>query len=330
MASTTDQKSELKSLISHDFLTVSEQETVGGITSWLREHKEDIQNKFAYFYVINGSKKLSGVLRIRDLLTEDPSTLISDMMKREVYSISESASIEEALQIFCAHSHLAVPVTNRENQLIGVVTYERINKFMTPEIKRRFSHLSSREEEIEDRGIHEMVLRRLPWLLISVTSGLVCAYILGLFIGRIESVIALILFVPIVLGIAGSVGTQSARMMTRGLNENRLSLIKIGKVMTKELIFGLALGTIAFLNSLLIALLWKKSPVEGIALGSSIIAITIISSLLGHFLPIVFRTLRLRSDAASGLFILLTCDMVALVLYFAISLALVNPGLELS
>jgi magnesium transporter len=175
-----------------------------------------------------------------------------------------------------------------------------------------------------------MVLRRLPWLLISVTSGLVCAYILGLFIGRIESVIALILFVPIVLGIAGSVGTQSARMMTRGLNENRLSLIKIGKVMTKELIFGLALGTIAFLNSLLIALLWKKSPVEGIALGSSIIAITIISSLLGHFLPIVFRTLRLRSDAASGLFILLTCDMVALVLYFAISLALVNPGLELS
>jgi len=330
MTSAIDKDTELKSLASRDFLTVYEWKTVGDITSQLRERKRDFQNKFAYIYVINEAQKLKGVLRVRDLLIEDKTARISVIMKREVFSIPETASREEALQVFQAHPFPVLPVTDGKGQLVSVISSDRLEKWMTPEMKRRFSRSTGAEEEVEGRPIHEMVFKRLPWLFISVTSGLACAYILGIFIGRIESVIALILFVPIVLGIAGNVGTQSARIASRDLDDNRLSIVNIGKVTAKETVFGLILGGIAFLNSFLIALLWKKSPVEGFALGVSIVAIAAVSALLGHLLPVVFRVFRIHSSAASGLFTLLICDMVALILYFAISLALVNPGLELT
>lgn len=330
MTSTIDKDIELKSLVSSDFLTVYEWKTVGDITSQLKEQKRDFQNKFAYLYVINEAQRLKGVLRVRDLLIEDETARISAIMKREVFSVPETALPEEALQVFYAHPFPVLPVTDRKGQLVGIISSHRMQKWMTPEMKRRFFHSAGTEEEVEERHIHEMVFKRLPWLFISVTSGLACAYILGIFIGRIESIVALILFVPIVLGIAGNVGTQSARIALRDLDENRLSIVNVGKVTAKEAVFGLILGGFAFLNSFLIALLWKKSPVEGFALGVSIVAITAVSALLGHLLPVVFRVFRIHSNAASGLFILLICDTVALILYFVISLALTNPGLELA
>jgi magnesium transporter len=330
MTFTIDKDVGLQSLIGRDFLTVSEWKTVGNITSQLKELRRDFQNKFAYIYVINEAQKLKGVLRVRDLLIEDEAARISALMTREVFSIPETASLEEALQVFQAHSFPVLPVTDRRGQLVGVISSDRLEKWMTPEMKRRFSRSAGAEEEVERQQIHEMVFKRLPWLFISVTSGLACAYILGIFIGRIESIVALILFVPIVLGIAGNVGTQSARIASRDLDDNRLSIVNVGKVTAKEALFGLILGGMAFLNSFLIALLWKKSPVEGFALGVSIVAIAAVSALLGHLLPVVFRVLRVHSRAVSGLFILLICDMVALILYFTISLALVNPGLELT
>lgn len=330
MISATDQNIRLRSLMSRHFLTVPEWRTVGDITSQLRERKRDFQNKFAYLYVVNEARKLKGVLRVRDLLTEDETTRISAIMKRDVLSLSETDSVQDVLRAFCARSYLALPVTDREGHLIGVISSDRIEKLMTPELKRRFAAADGVKEEVESHHIHTMVLKRLPWLLISVTSGLICAYILGLFIGRIESVIALILFVPVMLGIAGNVGTQSAKIALRNLDENQLSILNAGKVMFKEALFGLILGGVAFLNSFLIALLWRKNPIEGIALGVSIVLATAVSGLLGYFLPVVFRVFRIRSGTVSGLFILLICDTVALILYFAISLNLMNPGLELS
>jgi magnesium transporter len=325
-----DQNTRLRSLVSRDFLTASEWKTVGDITSQLKERKRDFQNKFAYIYVINEAQKLKGVLRVRDLLLEDEDARISAIMKREVFSVSEADPVKRVLQVFSDHSFLALPVTNREGHLIGVISSDQVQKLMTPEMKRRFSRSPGTQEEVEGRHIHTMVLKRLPWLLISVTSGLICAYILGLFIGRIESVIALILFVPVILGIAGNVGTQSARIASRDLDEGRLSLLNAGKVTAKETIFGIILGGIAFLNSFLIALLWKKNPIEGIALGISIVLTTAISGFLGYFLSVVFRVFRIHSGAVSKLFILLICDIVALILYFVISLTLTNPGLELA
>ncbi|MBI4373148.1 MAG: magnesium transporter [Candidatus Omnitrophica bacterium] len=322
------QENSTSSLISKDFVSVVDQWTVSAAISVLRERKEDFQEKFAYVYVTNAEGKLIGVLRIRDLLVADEARFIRELMKKPVVSVTENALFEEIIQLFRAYSFRALPVTDQAGHLIGAIPIEKLPKHLTP-TPSFFRFPSFVYEEVEGKNVWEIVAKRLPWFLISVTSGLVCAYTLGLFVGSIESIIALILFVPIILGLAGSVGTQSAQVTLRGLMEGKLSLGKIGRILAKEILMSLMIGGIGLLLTTAIALLWKKFPVEGIALSLSIVATMTASGILGTILPVVFKTLRINSNFASGLFPLLMCDILALIVYFMISLSFISPTLEL-
>ena len=330
MASAINRPPRLESVISQDYVAVSDQGTVGTTIQVLRERKKDFQNRFAYVYVTDQERELVGVLRIRNLLIEDQAKPIDRLMTRSVIHISETMSFEDVIRTFRNYSFLAIPVTDDQNRLVGVIPLRSVEQYLDPLQRGNFyQFVGFGLEEIEGKGVREIVLKRLPWLLISVTSGLVCAYILGLFIGKIESVVALILFVPIILGLAGSVGTQSATVTVRSLKEGRLAVTKLAKVVGKEVVIGFALGAAVFCLASFIAVLWGKNPVEGIALGLSIVCITTVSGLLGIILPIAFRTFKIDSNLASGLFLLLICDTLALILYFTISLSLVNPTLEI-
>ncbi len=324
-------KPKLESFISKDYFSVSSFRTVGESVALLRQHKEDFQNKFSYLYVTDESNKLVGVLRTRDLLLEDFSKEIRIVMDESVVSVSIGASMEKLIELFHTHSFLAVPVVDSTHQLSGIITREKLELYLPKKIQPYFQKFNVvKKEEIEGGRIYNIVLKRLPWLLISVSSGLVCSYILGIFIGKIESIIALILFVPVILGLAGNVGTQLARVTARGLEEGKLSVTKLIRILFKEVVIGSITGLCAFLLITIIALLWRRYPIEGIALGVSIVAVTLVSGILGIVLPITFKTFRIGANFASGLFLLLICDMVALVLYFLISLSLVSPMLVIS
>ena len=322
---------EFDSLISKDFFAISESETVGETINILRSQKSDFQSKLNYVYVVDKNGKLTGVLQTRDLLLEDPSMEIKLVMKECVASVHEKASMEDIVELFNSNSFLAVPVVNSEHQLAGIILRSHLESRLPRKGKLQLRRLVQNDLiEVEDHGVFEAAIKRLPWLFISVTSGLVCSYILGIFIGKIESIVALILFVPIILGLAGNVGTQSAHVTFRGLEEGKLSVNKVFLVLGKEIIVGAVIGLCACLLAVAIALLWKRYPIEGIALGLSIIAVSFSSGLLGIVLPVTFQALKIRSNRSSGLFLLLICDIVAIILYFLISLSFVSPTLTIS
>ena len=263
MTTKIDSKTGISSLISNDYIAVSASETVGSALKLLRERRSDFQNKIAYLYVTGADGKLVGTLRVRDLLTADPNQPIHQITAKSVLHVSKGALLEEVVKIFRSYSFFAVPVTDREGRLLGIIRSEQLRQYLSPSSRRNFyQFMNFSQEEIEGEGILKIVLKRLPWLLISVTSGLVCAYILGLFIGRIESVIALILFVPIILGLAGSVGNQSAQIVIRGLQNDNLQISKLIKVLAKEVLVGIVIACVVLLLAVVIAALWRKVPVE--------------------------------------------------------------------
>lgn len=316
-----EMKVTIESLMIRDYIAVGEHETVASTVEILRRRRGEFQNKFAYIYVINKEGELSGVLGTRDLLAEDLSRPIFQMVKREVLKVSASAGLEEALEIFSKYSFLAVPVTDRDRRLIGIIPAKGVEKYLKP--------AKQIDEEIERKHVKEIVVKRIPWVVISVTSSLMGAYILGIFIGKIESVIALILFVPVVLGLAGGVGTQFARITIREIRKEHVKPVLFVKLLFKEVAVSLMIAIFALLISAALAVLWRKVPAEGIALALSIVAAMTVSGILGIVAPVVLRFLRIDSDFVSELFTLLICDIVALTLYFLISLPIVNPMIEL-
>jgi len=216
---------------------------------------------------------------------------------------------------------------NPQGKLVGVIPRTKAGISAFPKFLYQVPAFS--REEVEQRGLSEIVTRRLPWLCFTITTGLICAYLLGIFIGSIESVVALIFFLPVVLGLSGSIGSQSAGIVIRGLEEGKLSIVKLLRILAKELAIGAVLGGLSCVLVVLISLLWKKSAELAFVLGFSIFAGAGSSALIGMILPIALRTVKVKSSFASGLFLLLICDMVAAALYFAVSVSFLGAQIDL-
>jgi len=327
---TQSEPGELRSWISSDYFSVAEHETVETAIERIRLLAQRFERAPAYIYVCDAQGKLTGVLRMRSLLVHDPKILVREMMQRSIVSLPNDACQAEALRIFRNYSFVAIPVVDRDRHLVGVIRRKQVqNQLGLARVQDLYRMVPISQEEVEGRRIAQIVLRRLPWLSITVVTGLMCAYILGIFIGPIESIVAFVFFLPVVLGFSGSLGAQSAAITTRGLEEGNLNPIHVGSMLGKAFGIGAALGGLSCGMAFLIALLWRKGPAMGFVLGSSIFVGTATSAFLGVILPIVFRALRIGSSPTSGLFLLLICDIVAAVLYFTIAIAFMGPTLRL-
>lgn len=330
MTAQMERNQKLKKFISRDFIAISDTETVASTLQLLRNRRDDFQHKFAYIYVTDKWGELTGVLSTRDLLTEDPSKQVSKMMSPSVFYVLEHDSVDRVRKILQEHKFLAIPVVSDDRKLIGAIEASKVSDmFNFGGFGKSLLIPSGFKEEIVGRGVFGIVLKRIPWLLISVTTSLVCAYILGIFIGQIETIVALVLFIPVVLGSSGSAGAQLAQITFRELNDGGINLLGLAKLLGKEIVVGFLIACTIFILSVAIGLIWRKPPVEGTALAASIVVAVTAAGLLGIISPVILRVLRIRSEFATGLFALLICDIVALVLYFIVAFALVNPNFEL-
>jgi len=119
-------KATTESLVSREFIAVSEDETVRSAVDFLKKQKADFQTKFMYIYVVNRNKHLTGVLQTRDLLLEDPAKEIHIVMKQSISSIPENAPLEKVIELFNSNSFLAVPVIDSGRRLIGIISRKNL------------------------------------------------------------------------------------------------------------------------------------------------------------------------------------------------------------
>lgn len=312
--------------ISREFVAIPQQFSVAEAVEFIRKKKSELKDKFLYAYSVDAQGRLTGVLQLRDLLLSDPDMPVQKIAFPKPIFLYESDSDAIIERSFKKHPFFALPVVDRNEKLIGVVTASDAADIVRVESSRLIHHFAGMSgEEIEEKSIFRIISRRLPWLVFSMVSGLMCAYILGIFIEEIESMIALVLFIPIVLGVAGGVGVQSSVITLRGLSEGQLKLSEIGRVLAKEISIGLLIGLISCAMISLIALVWQKSMILGLAVGVSIVASVIASGVLGAILPIILKAFRINPAFASGLFVLLICDIVVMIIYFSLSFAIINP-----
>jgi len=160
---------------------------------------------------------------------------------------------------------------------------------------------------------------RLPWLAISILSGLTCAFILGWFEYELKTVIALALFIPIVLGISESTAMQSATIVVRNMALGKATLKDVNWLLQKEILVGIIVGLICGLFVGGTASLWQGNPNLGSALALSISLSIIVSGAIGACLPFLFRSVKIDPALASGPIVLATCDIITLLIYFRMS-----------
>jgi magnesium transporter len=315
-------------LMAKEYLAVSVEANLREATEYLRSVRPDRKGKVSYIYVVDKNKRLEGVIQIRDLIFYPPETPVRKVLKSPVVQVETGMTQLDVAKLLQKHNYLGLPVVNEKQQLVGVISADSALEVLEKEAADDIAKIvGTGAEEIRSRSVRKIMSLRLPWLFVNIVSGLLCAFISGVFQNDLAAVTALFLFVPVVLGLSESTGVQGATIVVRNIAMGHVAFKDLGSLFMKEALVGILIGLICGTVVGTVGAVWLQNGSLGLALASSMTFAIILSASIGLVLPLVFKRLRLDPAMASGPFVLAICDIQTLLVYFNLSsfILRINP-----
>jgi magnesium transporter len=307
-------------IMAKECLAVPDNATIGEATVYLQTLPRERKGKVSYIYVVDASRRLIGVIQVRDLIFHSPDTPVREVLASPVVQVETGMSQMDVAKLLKRHRYLGLPVVDAAQKLVGVISADSALEAMEEEAEDDIAKIiGTSVEEIKTRSVPIILRARLPWLLVSIASGLLCALISGFFQNNLTAIAVLFLFVPVVLGLSESTGVQGATIVVRNLALGHVSFKDLGSLFFREVAVGVLIGLVCGGIVGSAAYFWKGDDRLGVALASSMILTIFISGIIGLVLPILFRKLKFDPAFASGPLVLAICDIQTLLIYFSLS-----------
>lgn len=275
-----------------------------------------------YVYVIDGLNHLVGILSLRELIIAGPETLVGDIMRQNVTSVNARDDQEEVADIMTRYSLLALPVVDDEEHILGIITVDDIVDVIQDEASEDIYRMAgTTEAEMEEgAGVITAYTSRLPWLLITIFGGLCSGAVLDHFELTLQQVAALVIFIPMMMGIAGNVGTQSCTVTVRGIATGNIDTKQTLATILREAFLGGALGLTVGGIVCLVASFWQHSVQLGVTVGITLLINNFMAALLGTVVPLTLNRLHVDPAVASSAFITTSLDILGLINYSMIAI----------
>lgn len=295
------------------FLAFPQEKTIAQVLDDLRANVDTYSDyEVQYVYVTGGGKRLTGVLRLRDMVMTRPSVPIGDIMIETPISLLDQATLPELRDFFKEHTEfLGVPVTDEDGRLVGVVRRSAVKEAEEEEATSLFLRLSGivAGEEFRSMPMSKRSMRRLTWLGPNIVLNMIAASVIAMFQDTLQAAIALAVFLPIISDMSGCSGNQAVAVSIRELTLGLLRPAEVRRVLLKEAGLGLINGTLLGLLLAIVAFVWQGNPWLGLVVGVALAANTILSVSLGGLVPLLLRRLKVDPALASGPILTTMTDM---------------------
>lgn len=342
----SDIVTEIKGLLSYD------EDVTGSImsTSYIELHekmivkdamKHMIQEAKSVDYintmfVVDKNEQLIGVVSLKQLIVASKDAAITDIMTEKIISIEADKPKEEAADLFSNYDLDVLPVVDAQDRLLGIVTSDDIIDVIEEEANEdyaKFAGIIDGEIQFGKDAIFRSVRKRIPWLVILLFVGIIASIIIGEYEEILAAIPILTMFLPMVLDMAGNVGTQSLAVTIRLLTDDDFISRKnvrlhILRELAIGLINGLLLAVLAFIITTVLlgvrggAIFDSTNLRTGFVIGFSMFAAITTSNLAGSIVPLIISALKIDPAVASGPFITTLNDIMALTIYFTMATAL--------
>lgn len=311
-------------IMDSEFLAIDEDTTVSEAIDRLRKTASEI-DMIAYLYVVDRVGHLLGVVTIRQLLLSDPRTTLGSVMMSSLIKVHTETDQEEVAQLAARYDLLAIPVTDDDNRLVGIVTVDDILDVFKDEATEDFFKMAgtSDDELVYEERTFKVAGIRLPWLLVNLVGLLVAGLITRNFEEEFDLSL-LIGFIPVIMGMAGNIGSQTSTIAVRGLATGRLELGagRILRFVLQQLRVGAVLAFTCAIIVMLVNLLLLKSVGGALVVGPSVFMTVIMASVVGAVAPALFKRLGIDPAVASGPLVTTTNDVLGILIYFGFAFAL--------
>ncbi len=112
-------------LMGTDFVTFPPSLTVKETLQRLRPIARDAEVLF-YFYVVDEAEKLLGALSVRELLAGEDDAVLESVMTSPVRAVTPDVPADEVAETMSKYDLLALPVTDPEGVLVGIITIDDV------------------------------------------------------------------------------------------------------------------------------------------------------------------------------------------------------------
>jgi magnesium transporter len=312
-------------IMTTELATLRRDLTVADALTRVRQQAADTETIYT-LYVTSPTHRLEGVLSLRELIMGAPDTRVEDIMSRRTVSVTTGTDQEEVAKLLQDLDLLAVPVVDRENRLVGIVTIDDAVDILEDEATDDIfdnagladitSNEADRSEVLVDGSLWSIWKVRLPFLLITLVAGVLAGLVIEGFEEALYAIAAVAVFIPLIMDMGGNVGTQSSTVFARGVVLGHIHLKQFRRHFLKEIGVGLSLGVLVGTISGVIAAVWQGMPLLGLAVGLALMATMTLASLLGFLVP--FILVKLNVDQAAGAAPIITSikDVAGLLIYF--------------
>jgi len=278
----------------------------------------DISETIYYLYVTDRARRLVGIVSLRALVTAQPDQIISDVMVRDVVHVQTDTDQEEVANLIQRYDFLAVPVVDTEQRLVGIITVDDVLDVVQQETTEDIYQLGGVQSGMEsyfETNLLTVARRRVVWLFVLLITNTATSAVISSQEDVLQQVVALAAFIPLLIGTGGNVGAQSSTVVIRGLNTNEIGIKEALNVIRREAIAGAFLGIMLGVVVTVWAFVLQGNLAVAIAVGSSLIAISVLASFAGSALPFLFRKLGFDPALMSAPFITTFVDVLGVLIY---------------
>ncbi len=304
-----------------EYISLKETFTVAETIERIRQQANKSEIIY-YLYVTNASRQLVGIVSLRDLVIADLDLPLSAIMTRDVVSVHTDTDQEEVARTIQRYDLLALPVVDRENRLVGVVTVDDVIDIIEQETTEDIYALGGLQTDGDNyfqMNLWTVARQRVVWLFVLLITNTFTGWIIKSQETLLQEVVILAAFIPLLTGTGGNVGAQSSTVVIRGLNTEDLNDLGPGKVVIREAIAGALLGLILGTVVIIWAYFLQGDLAVAISVGVSLVAIAVLASVAGSSLPFLFRYLGLDPALMSAPFITTAVDVIGVLIYFNIA-----------
>jgi magnesium transporter len=303
-----------------EYVRLREGLTVGEALSKIRRQDEDKETIY-YAYVTDDNRTLVSVVSLRQLLFTFPEVLIRDIASDRVVKVRTETSQEEVAQIMKRYDLIAIPVVDREDRLVGIVTIDDVIDILEEEATediQKLAGVSGDEEALSPPLV--TIRKRLPWLLGIMGLYIGAASAIAPFQKVIAAVPVLAVIMPIFSNTGGTVGIQALTVTIRSLGVGEVTPKDTLKILRKELFAGVGTALALATTMILLSLIWARPQERWVALiaGMVMASNTVVAVTLGTLLPMGLKRLKLDPALISGPLVTTMLDTIGFLTFLSL------------
>ncbi len=314
-------------LMTPDYIAVQADWTISEVLEYIREVGQESET-IDVIYVINDQGQLLDDVRIKEFLLSPPDRMVSELTDGRYIELNVYDDQEKANQVFKMNNRVALPVVDNNDILLGIVTIDDVLWVANEEFSedmQKMGGTEALEEPYLEISIFKLFKKRVGWLIVLFLGEMLTATAMASYEHALDQALILSLFIPLIISSGGNTGSQASSLIIQALTVGEVTLADWWKVMRREIVSGIMLGTVLGIIGFSRVMVWSQIFPEvygahyflvAMVVGVSLIGVVMFGTISGSMLPIMLKRLGADPAVSSAPFVATLVDVTGVIIYF--------------